>query len=301
MRVTDTLQVTLIRYGVDTVAAGFDRPVAAQADDQGLMVAGQPGRVVRLDSSLVLDLTLLIPKDLNFVGGLQNILVANGRLFVYLTTADGLALVAESTASRLDTLLLTGDISVDHFGGGMAWYQDRLIMAFGDGGLGTGRGPGLAGKVVAIDPTTHEQEQLASGLRNPWRVAVDGDTLWIADAGDRLREEINTLDLRSPGAEFGWGIADGTHCYVADCSGVTPPFYSYPTGPGCSTIVGGAVYEGRFWFADYCEGWIRSVGGDGVVYHHLDLDDRIIALTDPIAGKPPFILTAGGLSSARLA
>ena len=43
------------------------------------MVAGQPGRGVRLDSSLVLDLTLLIPKDLNFVGGLQNILVANGR------------------------------------------------------------------------------------------------------------------------------------------------------------------------------------------------------------------------------
>ena len=30
VRVTDTLQVTLIRCGVDTVAAGFDRPVAAQ-------------------------------------------------------------------------------------------------------------------------------------------------------------------------------------------------------------------------------------------------------------------------------
>ena len=109
------------------------------------------------------------------------------------------------------------------------------------------------------DPDTLD-EFWALGLRNPWRMALAGDSLFIADAGDRLTEEINALDLRNPGDDFGWGIAEGTTCYVSDCSGLTPPLYSYPTGPNCATVIGGAMYRGRFWFADYCEGWVRRRG-----------------------------------------
>ena len=257
------------------------------------MVAEQPGRVVRVDGSLVLDLRPLIPSDLNFVGGLRNFLVAEGRRFVFLTTADDRLLVAEASAG-LDTLLITSELQLQHFGGGMVWYDGRLLVALGDGNTGDGRGPDLAGKLVAIDPATGGMEILASGLRNPWRIALSGDTLWIIDPGDRLWEEVNVLDLRAPGADFGWGIAEGSHCSSADCSSTTPPLYEYPTGPECSTIVGGVVHEGRFWFADYCEGWIRSVGTDGTPQHHLDLDDRIIALASPLPGELRFILTAQG-------
>ena len=292
--VTDTLVVSPVQYRVDTVATGFDRPVTVRADEQGLMVAEQRGRIVRLDGSLVLDLRPLIPADLNFVGGLRNLLVVDGRSFVFLTTVDERVLVAEASAGALDTLLITSELQVQHFGGGLAWYDGRLLVALGDGDTGDGRGPGLPGKVLAIDPATRQVDQVASGLRNPWRMALSTDTLWIADPEDRRWEEVNALDLREPGADFGWGIAEGSQCDLSDCSGTTPPLYEYPTGPECSSVIGGAVYQDRFWFADYCEGWVRSVGAEGIASHHLDLDDRIIALASPISGEPPFIVTERG-------
>ena len=292
--VTDTLVVSPVQYRVDTVATGFDRPVTVRADEQGLMVAEQRGRIVRLDGSLVLDLRPLIPADLNFVGGLRNLLVVDGRSFVFLTTVDERVLVAEASAGALDTLLITSELQVQHFGGGLAWYDGRLLVALGDGDTGDGRGPGLPGKVLAIDPATRQVDQVASGLRNPWRMALSTDTLWIADPGDRRWEEVNALDLREPGADFGWGIAEGSQCDLSDCSGTTPPLYEYPTGPECSSVIGGAVYQDRFWFADYCEGWVRSVGAEGIASHHLDLDDRIIALASPVSGELPFIVTERG-------
>ena len=297
VRVTDTLVVAPIMYDVDTVAMGFDRPVTVQADEEGLMVAEQPGRIVRLDGSLVLDLRPLVPANLNFVGGLRNLLVVDGRRFVFLTTADEHVLVAEASAGALDTLLITSELKVQHFGGGLAWDDGCLIVALGDGDTGDGRGPGMPGKILAIDPATRQVEEIASGLRNPWRVALIGVTLWIVDPGDRLWEEVDVMDLRTPSADFGWGIAEGNQCNAPDCSGTTPPFYEYPTGPECSSVVGGAVYQDRFWFADYCEGWIRSIGTEGVpheVGHHVDLDDRIIALANPLSGEPPFIVTERG-------
>ena len=141
----------------------------------------------------MLDLRPLIPSDLNFVGGLRNFLIAEERRFVFLTTADDRLLVAEASAG-LDTLLITSELQVQHFGGGMVWYDGRLLFALGDGNTGDGRGPRLAGKLVAIDPATRAMEILASGLRNPWRIALSGDRLWIIDPGDRLWEEVNILD-----------------------------------------------------------------------------------------------------------
>ena len=39
---------------------------------------------------------------------------------------------------------------------------------------------------------------------------------------------------------------------------------------------------------------VRSVGAEGIASHHLDLDDRIIALAGPVSGEPPFIVTERG-------
>ena len=38
----------------------------------------------------------------------------------------------------------------------------------------------------------------------------------------------------------------------------------------------------------------RSVGAEGIASHHLDLDDRIIALASPVSGELPFIVTERG-------
>lgn len=233
-------------FHLDTIASGFDRPVAVQRDPQGLLLALQAGLVVRTNGSIVHDFRGQVPADLNLVGGLLNFLVVGTRHFVFLTTGDNdHTLVAEILGARLDTLMLTADLKVEHHGGGLAWYQGRLIAAIGEGDSGTGRGPGVAGKVLSIDPSTRRIDILASGLRNPWRIALAGDSLWITDAGDRLSEEVNVLDLRTPGADFGWGISEGTTCTAASCAGVRWPVFTYPTGSGCSTVVGAAWYEGR--------------------------------------------------------
>ncbi|NIP78247.1 MAG: glucose dehydrogenase, partial [Gemmatimonadetes bacterium] len=70
-----------------------------------------------------------------------------------------------------------------------------------------------------------------------------------------------------PGLNYGWSIMEGSHCYDGECStaGLVLPVHEYSHADGCS-ITGGFVYrgaavpslEGRYLFADYCRGWIRS-------------------------------------------
>ncbi len=125
------------------------------------------------------------------------------------------------------------------------------------------------------------------GLRNPWRFSFDtqsGD-LYIGDVGQNLWEEINWLPLsESSGANFGWKVMEGNHCYSPEenCNqdGLTLPIYEYPNNAnymkilmgfddhaatGCS-VTGGYVYRGkaipelmgRYIFGDYCTGRIWS-------------------------------------------
>jgi hypothetical protein len=115
----------------------------------------------------------------------------------------------------------------------------------------------------------------AYGLRNPWRFAFDrltGD-LYIADVGQGRREEVNFQAAASTGGQnYGWSILEGSLCFDnSPCSSagtVLPIFeYDHTTGSitGCS-ITGGYVYRGsrlpllrgRYFFGDYCSGWVRS-------------------------------------------
>jgi hypothetical protein len=94
---------------------------------------------------------------------------------------------------------------------------------------------------------------------------------------------------RSPsagGVNYGWNVMEGSSCYSppSGCSmtGLTLPVYDYPHTEGCS-ITGGYVYRGsaspslrgRYFFADYCNGWVRSfrVSGSGVATA-IDLQDH---------------------------
>ena len=69
---------------------------------------------------------------------------------------------------------------------------------------------------------------------------------------------------------------EGLHCYrpATGCvsSGSVLPVYEYGHGPGCS-ITGGYVYRGtrnpalagRYFFAELCAGWVRSLRMEGGV------------------------------------
>lgn len=118
----------------------------------------------------------------------------------------------------------------------------------------------------------------AWGLRNPWRFWIDGvdGLLYIADVGHEDWEEIDVVPVDPPtgGYNFGWLRMEGTHCFQSGCDaaaeGLTLPVYEYSHSDGCS-ITGGAVYrgmsipemQGRYFFGDWCGGWVRSLVTDG--------------------------------------
>lgn len=88
-------------------------------------------------------------------------------------------------------------------------------------------------------------EIFAWGLRNPWRGSFDAVTgdLWVADVGQGMWEEI---DRMVAGANYGWPILEGNHCFQADAcdtTGLTPPVSEYDHSVGGS-VTGGYVYRG---------------------------------------------------------
>ena len=67
---------------------------------------------------------------------------------------------------------------------------------------------------------------------------------------------------------FGWNITEGNHCFQHDTcekTGFTPAVADYPHEEGCS-VTGGVTYRGkalpmlngRYFYADYCTGLLRS-------------------------------------------
>lgn len=108
----------------------------------------------------------------------------------------------------------------------------------------------------------------ALGLRNPFTFAFQPGTgrMFINDVGRNLWEEIND---GIAGANYGWPVTEGPH----DNPAYKAPVYAYRHGPtaqtGCA-ITGGAFYnpeellfpaeyEGTYFFADFCSGWIRRL------------------------------------------
>lgn len=101
------------------------------------------------------------------------------------------------------------------------------------------------------------QETFSTGLRNPFRFAMDPDAagtrFFINDVGQGAYEEI---DEGRPGANYGWNHCEGAHdnpSYpsVVDCgSPYTLPIHEYGRGVG-SSITGGAFVPDGAWPKDY--------------------------------------------------
>jgi uncharacterized protein YegP (UPF0339 family) len=125
------------------------------------------------------------------------------------------------------------------------------------------------------------------GLRNPWRFWIDPPTgrLYIGDVGQNSWEEVTVLEPGSEGANLGWDILEGTHCYPpgTSCSsaGTVLPQIEYSHGSGAS-VTGGVVYRGQriqdlqgtYFYADFLQDFVRSFRYDGTVTQHLDWSGR---------------------------
>ena len=141
-----------------------------------------------------------------------------------------------------------------------------------------------------IASTTGQNQAIwARGLRNPYSFDVQPDTgrIFINDVGQKKWEEIND---GVPGANYGWPVYEGPYRYapVRKKKGKHrhkkrrgyygyPLLYAYTHGSGCA-ITGGAFYnpsmgvstpprfpadyDGDYFFADFCGGWIKKLDPD---------------------------------------
>jgi glucose/arabinose dehydrogenase len=235
----------------------------------------------------------------------------NGKFYIYYTDkfsniAIDEAKVSAGNPDQADPNSLKRVITIphpgytNHYGGMLAFGADGYLYAgTGDGG-GSGDPNGnaqnldsLLGKLLRLkvdDPQPplylvppdnpfagqdgKRGEIWAYGLRNPWRFSFDAATasLYVADVGQELHEEVDVVASTLKPANYGWNIMEGGSCYnAASCSqaGLTLPVFSYDHGAsnanGCS-ITGGFVYRGaalpelagRYLYSDYCKGFLKS-------------------------------------------
>ena len=164
----------------------------------------------------------------------------------------------------------------NHHSGNMLFGPDGfLYVSIGDGGGKLGGDPlrnaqnpfSLNGKIIRLDVDASQgsrqygipadnpfvgmdgarPEVYALGLRNPWGLHFDDDrTLWCADVGQDLWEEINHI---IKGGNYGWSFRDGARPYAPRTdpppagTEFTEPIHEYSHAEGLS-ITGGVVYRG---------------------------------------------------------
>jgi Glucose / Sorbosone dehydrogenase len=173
----------------------------------------------------------------------------------------------------------------------------------------------LLGKLLRIDPRPSNgspytvptdnpfvgkpgrDEIYSYGLRNPFRFSFDTATaaqprLAIGDVGQNRFEELDyTTVAGAAGANFGWDAFEGFNRYTEENSGTQDPggttkpimAYGRSRDGGTCTIIGGYVVgpggpdslRGRYVYADYCSGVLRSL----VPHPRRGGDDRKTGLT----------------------
>ena len=174
-----------------------------------------------------------------------------------------------------------------------------LYVAVGDGDSGVLNPPGafaqslddLLGNILRIDPLHPGAGALYSipdtnpfaghadargeiwdyGLRNPWRFWIDPITgdLYVGDAGEGEREEIDYAQGNPGGLDFGWPCFEGTVPFptTVACADPVAPIYDYNHAGGRCAVIGGVVVRdprlpalaGRYLFGDYCDGKVHSL------------------------------------------
>jgi glucose/arabinose dehydrogenase len=284
---------------------------AFQAPDLRWYVLEQPGRILTFREGDARATVFLDIRDHVDFGGEKGLLgfafapdfaqsgiffvdyTRGGPLRTEITSFTSSNAVADKASEKL--VLEIGQPFDNHNGGQIAFGPDGyLYIGMGDGGSGgdpMGNGQNrnvLLGKVLRINVSDRTRytvpgdnpfasgggrgEIWAYGLRNPWRFSFDTETgaLWLGDVGQNTYEEI---DVVTRGANYGWSVMEGMHCYNAsrcDMTGLTFPVAEYDHTEGCS-VTGGFVHRGAatdlrgvYFFSDYCTGriWgLRLQGG----------------------------------------
>jgi glucose/arabinose dehydrogenase len=279
-----------------TVASGIVSPTAmAIAPNGRIFVCSQTGALRVIKNGVLLD-TPFVTLSVDSVGERGLLGVAfdphfslNHYIYLYYTvpgipshnrvvrfTANGDVVLPGSRVIVLELDALS--TATNHNGGALHFGPDgNLYIAVGDNAKGSNSQnlSKLFGKILRIAPdgtipldnpfvqsTTARHEIWAWGLRNPFTFAFRGTTnfMYINDVGQSTWEEI---DLGQAGTNYGWPATEGPTTNPEYES----PIYYYGHSDGCA-ITGGAFYSpttpnfpssyvGKYFFGDYCSGFIR--------------------------------------------
>jgi glucose/arabinose dehydrogenase len=221
--------------------------------------------------------------------------LGNNQIFEFQVNPDDPTDALEGSARAVISFQHPG--ATNHNGGNLQFTPDGLLwVATGDGGGGGDPNENaqslssLLGKLIRIDPRQSgsskytvppsnpfvglpgRDEIWSYGFRNPWRISFDATTqrLSIGDVGQALWEEVDYETRGSArGANFGWDNYEGTHLFEGPAltEHEQPIFeYSSADGTGNCAVTGGYVVRdpnlpqlyGRYLYADYCAGDLRS-------------------------------------------
>lgn len=201
-------------------------------------------------------------------------------------TANGNVAASGSARTLLDLNNLSD--KTNHNGGALHFGADgKLYAAVGENNNPTNAQTlkNLKGKMLRInkDGTIPRDNPFynraggsnkaiwALGLRNPFSFAVQRGTgkIYINDVGKQTWEEINR---GVAGANYGWPRYEGPESNP-DYRGPTFAYRHGDTGTTGCAITGGAFYNpesarfpagyvGDYFFADFCNGWIRRYNPD---------------------------------------
>jgi hypothetical protein len=169
--------------------------------------------------------------------------------------------------------------------------EGALFISTGDGGgandeLHNAQNPvSELGKLLRLTaPGPLKKPEIWSlGLRNPFRFSFDrlSHDLWIGDVGQGSREEVDRALAPGlgQGSNYGWNCMEGgetgpatdPQCATPPPGGFVKPIFEYPHPVPGEALCGGAIIGGyvargpglgalygRYLYADYCNGDLRS-------------------------------------------
>jgi glucose/arabinose dehydrogenase len=237
----------------------------------------------------------------------------NGKLYVNYTSEDKATHIVEYRVSAHDPdvvdpatareIIRIAQPYSNHNGGNLVFGPDgKLYTGMGDGGAANDphhngqNQKALLAKILRFDVDAAEPkpEMVHYGVRNPWRFWFDAVThdLFIGDVGQNLWENVYVVPPDGKVHNMGWNVVEGAHCFDAesgteaaqcDKTGFTPPAVDYPHAQGCS-VTGGVTYrgkalpvlDGRYFYADFCTGLVRSFRWSNGVYDHWDWREALV-------------------------
>ncbi|WP_052733081.1 PQQ-dependent sugar dehydrogenase [Hymenobacter terrenus] len=239
-------------------------------------------------------------------------------------TANGDVAVAGSETVLLELPNLGAG---NHNGGALFFKGGKLYITTGENAVPSNSQSltTTLGKILRINPdgsiptdnpfyttTTGSNRAIwALGYRNPFRAAVQPgtDKIFINDVGGSTWEEIN--DATIGGKNYGWPGIEGVRTTQTAPANYQNPVFAYNHSQGCS-ITGGTFfnpattlypssYTGKYFFADYCRGYIKTLdtsNGNAVATFATGIDRPIDVKVSPDGNL--YYLARGGLGGGSV-